>query len=45
MKLSPMRYKGYIWPHNPRVYTINYRRDMAVHKIPFGLSGLEDLGR
>ena len=45
MKLSPMRYKGYIWPHNPRVYTINYRRDMAVHKIPFGLTGLEDLGR
>lgn len=45
MELSPMRYKNYIWPHNPRVYSIDYRRKMAVHKTPFGLFRLQDLGR
>ena len=35
MILSPMRYKSYTWPHNPRVYSIDYRRTMAVHKTPF----------
>ncbi len=45
MALSPMRYKGYTWPHNPRVYSIDYERKMAVHKTPFGLFRLQDLGR
>ena len=40
-----MRYKGYTWPHNPRVYSIDYERKMAVNKIPFGLYYLQDLGR
>lgn len=43
--LTPMRYKGYTWPHNPRVYSIDYERKMAVHKTPFGLFHLQDLGR
>lgn len=45
MNLSPMRYKDYIWPHNPRVYTIDYERQVAVDKVPFGLYHLQDLGR
>lgn len=45
MKLTPMRYKNYVWPHNPRVYTIDYERVMAEHKVPFGLYHLQDLGR
>ena len=45
MDLSPMRYKSYTWPHNPRVYSIDYERKMAVHKTPFGLFRLQDLGR
>ena len=45
MDLSPMRYKSYTWPHNPRVYSIDYQRKMAVHKTPFGLFQLQDLGR
>lgn len=45
MVLSPMRYKSYIWPHNPRVYSIDYERKMAVNKTPFGLFHLQDLGR
>ena len=44
MKLTPMRYKGYIWPHNPRVYTIEFERKVAVHKVPFGRYHLQDLG-
>ncbi|MBQ3557446.1 MAG: LysM peptidoglycan-binding domain-containing protein [Oscillospiraceae bacterium] len=45
MDLSPMRYKDYVWPHNPKVYTIDYERQMAVDKVPFGLYHLQDLGR
>ena len=45
MNLTPMRYKGYTWPHNPRVYSIEYRRTMAVNKTPFGLYHLQNLGR
>ena len=45
MTLSPMRYKNYNWPHNPRVYSIYYESKMAVHKTPFGLFHLQDLGR
>ncbi len=45
MILTPMRYKGYTWPHNPRVYSIDYERKMAVNKVPFGLYYLQDLGR
>ena len=45
VRLAPMRYKSYTWPHNPRVYSIDYERKMAVHKVPFGLYHLQDLGR
>lgn len=44
MDLSPMRYKGYTWPHNPRIYSIDFQRAMAVHKVPFGRYQLQDLG-
>lgn len=43
--LSPMRYKNYIWPHNPRVYSIDYEKSLVVHKIPFELYRLQNLGR
>ncbi|MFR1050793.1 MAG: LysM peptidoglycan-binding domain-containing protein [Lachnospirales bacterium] len=44
MELAPMRYKNYVWPHNPRVYSIEYQRAMGVHKVPFGRYHLQDLG-
>mgnify|MGYP002511859460 CR=1 FL=1 len=44
MILSPMRYKSYTWPHNPRVYSIDYRRTMVANKVPFGGYQLQDLG-
>ena len=36
VKLAAMRYKDYVWPHNPRVYTIDYQRTMGERKVPFG---------
>lgn len=44
MKLAAMRYKDYVWPHNPRVYTIRYERSMGERKVPFGRYVLQDLG-
>ncbi|MCI8916131.1 MAG: LysM peptidoglycan-binding domain-containing protein [Oscillospiraceae bacterium] len=40
-----MRFKNFVWPHNPRVYAIAFERKMAVHKIPFGLHHLQSLGQ
>ena len=45
MILAPMRYGSYVWPHNPRVYEIEYNRRIVCHKVPFGLYVLSDLGR
>lgn len=45
MKLTPMRYRGFTWPHNPRIYSIDYERKMSVNKVPFGTYYLQDLGR
>ena len=44
MLLEPMRYKDYIWPHNPATYSITYERQVAVHKVPFGRYYAQDLG-
>ena len=45
MTLSPMRFKDYIWPHNPRVYEIEFRHQVVSHKVPFGTYVLQSLGR
>ena len=44
MRLNTMRYKDFVWPHNPRTYTIEYERVMAENKVPFGRYHLQDLG-
>lgn len=44
MKLAPMRYKDYIWPHNPETYSIRFRRVVAAEKVPFGRYGMQELG-
>ena len=44
MNLAPMRYKDYVWPHNPETYTISFQRKVAVAKVPFGRYGMQDLG-
>lgn len=45
MRLSPMRFKNFVWPHNPITYAITFEREMAVHKIPFGRHYLQSLGQ
>lgn len=45
MILTPMRFKSFVWPHNPRVYSIGFERKLAVHKIPFGRHCLQSLGQ
>lgn len=45
MNLSPMRFKDYVWPHNPRIYEISYKRDIVCHRVPFGLYTLQSTGR
>lgn len=45
MNLSPMRFKDFVWPHNPQIYSITYERKMATNKIPFGRHYLQSLGQ
>lgn len=44
-KLSSMRFKDYVWPHNPRVYEIEFKKDVASHRVPFGTYVLQNMGR
>ena len=44
LRLQPMRYKDYTWPHNPETYTVEYRRQVVAHKVPMGGWVLQDLG-
>ncbi len=44
MELTPMRYKTFVWPHNPHTYSISFQRLVAGHKVPFGRYCLQDLG-
>ncbi len=44
MNLSSMRFKSFVWPYNPRTYTIRYERQVALHKTPFGRYCLQNLG-
>ena len=43
--LQPMRYKNYVWPHNPSSYSITYRRTVVVQKVPYGYYTMENLGQ
>ena len=45
MRLASMRYKGFTWPYNPETYTVEYRRSVVVHKVPFGGYVMQDLGQ
>lgn len=44
MRLTPMRFKEFTWPHNPEAYTVEYRRRVAVHQVPFGGCVMQELG-
>lgn len=40
-----MKYGDYVWPHNPRLYEMEFSRRIVNHKVPFGTYILSDLGR
>ena len=44
MRLTPMRFKDYTWPHNPETCVLELRRRVAAHKLPLGGCVLQDLG-
>lgn len=44
MHLTPMRYKDFVWPHNPESYTVEFRRAVAAHPVPFGKCVMQELG-
>lgn len=39
-----MRYKNYVWPHNPETYTVTWQRKIAAHKVPFGRYCMQEMG-
>jgi len=43
MNLSPMRYKDFVWPHNPESYRISFARHMAVSPVPYGAEYMQGL--
>lgn len=45
MNLAPMMFKNFVWPHNPKVYSITFERKMANFKVPFGGHYLQSLGQ
>jgi spore coat assembly protein SafA len=44
MDLSPMRYKNYIWPHNPTSYQISFARRIAALPLTSGGYVMQNLG-
>lgn len=42
--LTAMRYKSFVWPHNPKTYAVQYRRKTAAHQVPQGLYVLQEIG-
>ena len=40
-----MRFGTFVWPNNPRTYTLSCKRQTAVHKVPMGGFVVQDLGR
>ena len=43
--LLSMRYKDFVWPNNPRTYTLSCRRKTAAHLVPMQGFVVQDLGR
>lgn len=43
--LTAMQFESFVWPHNPKTYTIRFQRQTVIHKLPFSTYTVEDLGR
>ncbi|CAK7080670.1 LysM peptidoglycan-binding domain-containing protein [Tissierella sp.] len=45
MKLSPLKYKNYTWPVNPRTYSLRFEKNTAVHHYPYtNINEVDDTG-
>ena len=44
MGLVPMRFKNYVWPHNPTRFEVIQKRRLSASHIPFGSFVLRDMG-
>ena len=42
--LAPMQYRNFVWPNNPRVFEVEYRRTLHSYKLPFSGYVVQDLG-
>ena len=45
MNLNVMKYKNYVWPHNPSTINISVQRDLKEINLPFKGSIIQDFGR
>ena len=45
MNLNVMKFKNYVWPHNPSTINISVKRDLKEVFIPFKGSIIQDYGR
>ena len=44
MRLTPMRFKEFTGTQKTEVYSVEYRRRIAVHQVPFGSCVMQELG-
>lgn len=45
LKLSPLKYKNYTWPVNPRTYSLRFEKNTAVHHYPYtNINEVDDTG-
>ncbi len=42
--LAPMRFKTFVWPHNPESFEIRFARAVSAQKIPLGGVYMQGLG-
>lgn len=42
--LASMQYRSFVWPNNPRVFEVEYRRTLHSYKLPFSGYVVQDLG-
>lgn len=42
--LSHMQYRSFVWPNNPRVFEVEYRRTLHSYKLPFSGYVVQSLG-
>ena len=45
MRLSAMRFKTFVWPHNPAKLRMDYAREVRELIVPYQSSVLQDLGQ